>query len=222
MNVNGYEIKTDADLTGANLWDANLTRADLTGANLTDADLTRADLTGANLWDANLTRANLTRANLTGANLTDADLTGANLWDANLTDADLTGANLWDANLTDADLTGARLPNFQIVPEVGSFTCWKRVSDNVILELLVPPDAKRASCLTSRKCRVERARVIAATDLDGNAVTGEWQNCTHTDTPTTYRVGDLVCADSFDDDIRVECTHGIHVFITRREAVEWE
>ncbi len=47
-------------------------KANLTYANLTDANLTRADLTYANL-----TRANLTRADLTYANLTRADLTGA-------------------------------------------------------------------------------------------------------------------------------------------------
>ena len=69
-------------------------RANLTGANLTDADLTGANLTGANLTDADLTCANLTRADLT-----DADLEGANLTDANLTRADLTGADLTDADL---------------------------------------------------------------------------------------------------------------------------
>jgi hypothetical protein len=53
-----------ADLTHADLTDANLTHADLTDANLTHADLTHADLTHANLTDANLTHANLTRADL--------------------------------------------------------------------------------------------------------------------------------------------------------------
>jgi hypothetical protein len=85
---------TRADLTDANLTDANLTRADLTCADLTDANLTRADLTDANLTDANLTRADLTDANLTDANLTRADLTDANLTCADLTDADLTCADL--------------------------------------------------------------------------------------------------------------------------------
>jgi hypothetical protein len=73
------ENLTDADLTGADLTDANLR-----GANLRDADLTGANLTDANLRDADLTGANLRDANLRGANLRDADLTGANLTDANL------------------------------------------------------------------------------------------------------------------------------------------
>jgi hypothetical protein len=54
-------------LTRANLSGANLSGANLTRANLSGADLTRANLTRANLSGANLTRANLTRANLSGA-----------------------------------------------------------------------------------------------------------------------------------------------------------
>ena len=41
-----------ADLTGADLTDANLRGADLTGADLTDANLRGADLTDADLTDA--------------------------------------------------------------------------------------------------------------------------------------------------------------------------
>ena len=61
-------IKSDADLSGANLSDA-----DLRGANLSDANLMGADLSGANLSDADLRGANLRYANLMGA-----DLSGAN------------------------------------------------------------------------------------------------------------------------------------------------
>jgi len=89
MEVNGYEIKPKANLSGANLSRANLFWADLTGANLSGTDLFGADLTGANL----------TGANLTGANLSGADLSGADLSRANLSGADLSGANLSGADL---------------------------------------------------------------------------------------------------------------------------
>ena len=39
--------------------------------------------------------------------------------------------------------------------------------------------------------------------------------------PLMYRVGKTVESDSYDDDIRVECSHGIHFFLTRKEAEEW-
>jgi len=98
-----------ADLSGANLTGADLSRADLSGANLYRADLSGADLSGANLYRADLSRADLSGANLSGANLYRADLLRANLYRAYLSGADLSGANLTGANLTGANLTGANL-----------------------------------------------------------------------------------------------------------------
>ncbi|EKK3384776.1 TPA: pentapeptide repeat-containing protein [Listeria innocua] len=63
---------------------ANLSNADLSNANLSYADLNGADLRGANL----------SYADLNGADLSDADLRGANLSYADLNGADLRGANL--------------------------------------------------------------------------------------------------------------------------------
>jgi uncharacterized protein YjbI with pentapeptide repeats len=94
-----------ANLTGAILDKAVLTRAHVDDANLTGVSLARSDLTGANLEHANLTRAHLGGANLTGVGLSDANLTGADLGakpDSLIpTGANLTGANLSGANLTD-------------------------------------------------------------------------------------------------------------------------
>ena len=56
--------------------------APLADANLTGANLTNADLFRATLANANLTEANLTNANLYASTLTNADLTGANLRNA--------------------------------------------------------------------------------------------------------------------------------------------
>ena len=64
-----WAIKAGANLTGVDLYGADLSGADLTGANLYGADLTGANLTGANLYGADLTGANLSRANLSRANL---------------------------------------------------------------------------------------------------------------------------------------------------------
>ena len=58
---------SEANLVGANLYEANLTEANLSGANLTGADLSNASLSGANLTGANLEIASLARANLIGA-----------------------------------------------------------------------------------------------------------------------------------------------------------
>ena len=117
------------NLTGANLYKANLQNApmlvaNLTKANLQEANLMGADLQRARLWDADLKRANLQGANLSeakmrksdlqGANLQDSDLYGTVLIDADLRDSDLLNARLEKADLTNADLRGANLENTQL------------------------------------------------------------------------------------------------------------
>ena len=220
-----------ADLTRANLTDANLTYADLTRANLTDANLTYANLTYANLTYANLTRANLTRANLTRANLTDANLTYANLTRADLTYADLTYADLTDADLTDADLIYADLTNANLTdaknvpfvptvcPSDGAFIGWKKAANGAIVKLLIPVDAKRSSA-TTRKCRCDKATVLAIENPDGTPFGAVSVPSNH-NRNFIYTVGETVSVPDFDENRWRECAAGIHFFINRQEAVEY-
>lgn len=206
----------NTDLRYANLSGANLSGADLSGATLRDATLYGANLRGANLRDATLSGADLRDATLHGANLRDADLSCAALRYADLSCAALCYANLSGADLRDANLFGADLPAFQIVPETGSFEAYKNVQKH-ILRLLIPHDAKRTSSLVGRKCRAEFADVLevcsAPCSLKAPRVISFWG--------LTYEVGQRIHADKFDDDIRVECTHGIHFFMTRQEAEDY-
>ena len=71
----------------------------------------------------------------------------------------------------------------------------------------MPSGAKRTSSLVGRKCRAEYVKVLEGSGISRRG--GE------------YKEGKLVYPDSYDDDIRVECTHGIHFFMTREEAEEW-
>ena len=190
-------------------------RADLHGANLRGANLREANLREANLYGANLRGANLYEANLYGANLRGANLRGANLYGANLY-----GADLREANLREANLRGAKnLPFIPLVcPERGSFTAFKKCG-SYIIELLIPQDAKRCSA-TTRKCRASYAKVVAITNMDGSQA--EVDHVTnHAYEPIEYKIGEYVHPDSFDDDRWNECSHGIHFFINRQEAVEY-
>ena len=196
---------------------AILRGADLNGANLNGANLSYADLSGASLSYADLSCANLRGANLNGANLN-----GAVLSHADLSRADLSYANLRDANLSRAILNGAIkdaktiLPHYRIAPEVGSFIAFKKLRNNIVATLEIPAEAKRTSSLIGRKCRAEFAKVVA---LSSNAVVGYAKHWPSGVFP--YHVGEIVRPDSFDDDIRLECTNGIHFFMTRREAEEY-
>ena len=171
----------------------------------------RANLTNANLYRANLTNAILTGANLTGAILYRAILTNANLAYANLTGAILTDAILTGASLANANLTDATLPHFTICPEKGEFIAWKKLQKSIVAELLIPAESKRTSSLIGRKCRAEFVKVISFVNSSESIGYAK-----HASTP--YVVGQTVKPDSYDDDIRVECTHGIHFFMTNREA----
>ena len=202
---------------------ADLYRANLSGANLHEANLSDANLSGADLHEANLRGANLSEANLSGADLHEANLRGADLHEANLRGADLYRANLSGANLYGANLRGAKnipfLPQTIIAPEKGSFIGFKKV-DVYIIELEIPAEAKRSSA-TTRKCRCEFAKVISITNLDGT----ESGKTTITNTnynDTDYTIGEIVYPDSFDEDRWNECSHGIHFFITRQEAIDYK
>ncbi len=107
-NLSGADLSY-ANLSGANLSDTNLSGAALSDANLSGADLSYANLSGANLSYANLRRANLRGAYLSYANLSYADLRGANLSNANLSYANLSGADLRGAYLSNANLSYAAL-----------------------------------------------------------------------------------------------------------------
>ena len=199
MIVKSYEIKAYADLRGA----------DLRGADLRGADLRGADLCGANLCGANLYDANLRGANLRGANLRGANLSGANLYGANLYGADLRGADLSGADLSGADLTNSKLPKFQITPKGYNLYGFKKVLDDKIITLLIPSEASRTASLVGRKCRAEYVVVI-----DGEGISKH-------DGKTEYKIGRTVYPDRYDPDIRVECTSGIHFFLTPEEAQEY-
>ena len=180
----------------------------------------RADLTRADLSRADLTRADLSRADLYGANLSRANLYGANLSRADLTGADLTGADLSRADLTGADLSRANNVNYPIAcPEKGSFTAFKKVRNDIVVELEIPADALRSSA-SSRKCRCSHAKVISFTNLDGSPADVDVAYSQH-DSSFAYRVGETVKVDDFDANRWNECAPGIHFFITRQEAVDY-
>ncbi|MDE2830833.1 MAG: pentapeptide repeat-containing protein [Gemmatimonadota bacterium] len=118
INLQGSWLN-GADLWGARLEKAFLTRVNLQGATLTEAHLQGAVLTGAYLQKADLREArlqgvHLDKAYLQEANLSKACLQGATLIEARLQGVILKwaysqGAILYRAYLQKADLSGARL-----------------------------------------------------------------------------------------------------------------
>lgn len=214
----------NAYLRGANLYCADLYGADLHGADLHDADIRCADLNCANLIRADIRCANMDSTNLCGANLCGADLRYTNLYSANLRYANLNGIKISGANLNNADISGAHSVPYisMICPEEGAFIGWKkaRIADkSVVVKLSIPASAKRSSA-TSRKCRCNKAKVLEIYNLDGTVA--EERKCYSTfDKNFIYEVGKMVKVNDFDDDRWNECSHGIHFFINRQEAINY-
>ena len=150
-----------------------------------------------------------------------ADLSSADLRSADLSSANLSFANLSFANLRSAKLDKETIKNinhyrpFQIIPQEGEFIAWKKGASDCIIKLLIPKSAKRTSSLVGRKCRASRVKTLAIWDKDNKPIKqcGGWRHSNF-----IYRIGRITKPDSYDPDIRVECSHGMHFFVTREEA----
>lgn len=179
------------------------------------ADLCGADLCGANLRGANLRGANLSYANLCGANLSYADLRGVNLSGAGLRGADLCGVK--------------NVPFIPMYcPSDGAFIGWKKVKyqgNEYLVKLEIQEDSKRSSA-TGTKCRCDKAKVLDI-NLIKFTVPEEFQTVKPKEivnakfTETRYAIGEMVYADSWDEDRWIECSHGIHFFINKQEAIDY-
>jgi hypothetical protein len=151
---------------------------------------------------------------LCGADLSRADLSGADLSRANLYGADLSGANLYGADLSGANLSGAKnaelaVAKTRILPDEGDIIGWKKCNNDVIVKLLIKSNTKRCHAF-GRKCRAERATVL---DVFGDDI-----GISKHDNKTQYIKGQEVVCDAWGEDWTIECSGGIHFFITLLEA----
>ena len=119
------------------------------------------------------------------------------------------------AYLRGADLKRIATLN-SILPE-GELIVWKKLSEKLLAKLTIPAKAKRVNAIGSRKCRFEFAKVEAIYDGKKKVKEGFGQH----DSLFIYKVGEIVKPDNFDPDPLVECSNGIHAFITKLEAQEY-
>ena len=179
--------------------------------------------TNACLWTGEIEASGTDRIDLGRAVLAarkaGAYLRGAYLRGADLQGADLQGAYLQGAYLQGAYLQGAKdaelaIACTRILPE-GSLIGWKKCRDSRIVKLRIPEDAKRSHAF-GRKCRAERAEVVAI--YGTNNVPCKSAVASY-DSSFVYRVGETVVPkNGFSEDWQSECEAGLHFYITRLEA----
>ena len=164
--------------------------------------------------------ADLRGADLRCANLCCADLRCADLRCANLRCADLCNADLRGADLRGANLCGAKdipfVPTY--LPE-GEFIGWKKLPNGIIVKLKILEDSKRSRA-NGDKCRCNKALVLEFQDIDSTP-SNEKEYTSNVYAECTYKVGEIVYPDSWDDNRWNECSHGIHFFVDRQSAVDY-
>lgn len=112
------------------------------------------------------------------------------------------------------------------IPQEGEFIGYKKVyiyfetyRGKFIVTLKIPEDAKRIQANNSNKCRSDKALVLSIERISDNHHVLEITN--NLKKKCRYEVGQMVYADSFDDNPDKICTHGIHFFMTRQEAIDF-
>ena len=119
-----------------------------------------------------------------------------------------------------------------VCPEEGEFIGYKVVLEFFdpddekkyayrILKLIVPGDARRSSGF-EKKCRCSKAMPIELYDLEGNVVKPEGELCSYYNPiDFTYTLGEMAYPDWFDEDRYLECSNGLHFFMSFDEAVDF-
>ena len=154
------------------------------------------------------------------ANFSDSSWENVSFENSNLTNAstlDITTSGSF--TLADTKVYGTTLT--MACPVEGEFTGWKRIFsdiDKYLVKLLVPADAKRSSS-TTYKCRCSKAKVLDIVNLRTNEHVTSIMNRSYID--TEYTVGEMVYPDSFDENRWNECSHGIHFFVDKENAIEY-
>ena len=201
---------------------------DLTGRDLSGCCFDRCDFRGCNLTNANLSHSTFRNAFFGGSILRGAILAGASLHSADLrgcdmTSADISGADMYSSALQDARLDGLIYDEdtryFAMrCPEKGAFIGWKVCYGRRVVMLLVPDDAKRVQG-TRNEIRVDKAKVltIKSVDLRENYTDAH----AYVDESFVYKKGEMVYAKGFNPDRFADSAGGIHIWLSREEAVAY-
>lgn len=124
------------------------------------------------------------------------------------------------AHIIDCDFLGNQPYIPYVCPVEGAFIGWKVDCNGQLIKLLIPADVKRVSPYGERKCRCDKAFVLEIQNMDGTpAESGTALSWWSPD--FYYKVNEWVYPDQFDDDRSCACSHGIHFFMERQEAINY-
>lgn len=222
ISLEGADLRF-VDLSGAFLHDLNLRGASLVGAKMVRCSLRYVSMAGADLKDADLRvstfyNVDLSYADMRGGNFQNAIISFSTLSRARLNDCNFFGVYFLNPDMRGAKTSGAA-GLYYACPTEGEFIGWKKAS-GFIVKLRIPADALRSSA-TSTKCRCNKAFVLDIQNVDGSAASVQ-SVASNRDSKFKYARNSWVEVDDFATDRWDECAPGIHFFVDRQEAVDYD
>lgn len=188
--------------------------------------------------------AGFTLVDFTGSRFNNCTFYGASFTDCKFDQTRFSNSMLHGSAFRNNTYVGMDMSDIELIPSEGAFTAYKKVNvfnaknqivGYAIATLLVPEKAKRLTPLGHRKCRVSEALVVDFEHIGRDGKPGAIIDCT-TGKPIKvkgltyhamhrsaflYKKGKVVTPDKYDPNIEQDCSNGIHVFATRREAMNW-
>ncbi len=197
-------------LHGINFQGCRLNEVSFRGASLHNCTFKHSFLNACTFRDASLDCCDMSSALIVRT-----DFIGARAEETSFSDAYIAKGNRFSASVMQSP--GLR----QICPATGAFDAWKIVYVERIphlIHLRVPENALRSSA-TSRRCRCSEAKVISIRNLCTHESVNSVTNISYC--PCVYTVGKIATPDHFNENRWDECSHGIHVLLTEREAIAY-
>jgi len=172
------------------------------GCNISAVDFRNVDLSYSEWLDTYVNHVNMPesvflKANFRKTHIFDVDFSTANMSDINI---DYTVTGLQDAPEGDLVMYGKK--------------------HGWIVTMLIPKEAKR-SWATTRKLRAEYVKTLEIDPSRGYTRSRLIHSSHRSKSIVVYEVGKMTYPDSWDDNRWNECSHGIHGFLDKREAVTW-
>ena len=194
----------------------DFSRVDFSNSDFKNVNFRSCKFDNAKLQHIKFANCDFSDSSFAYADLFAADLRACNLSGSNFDGADFFAALLWEAKLDNLLVTDRTKFFRNYCPEEGYIFGYKKCFNERMVQLLIPKDAKRCSS-TTNACRCDKARVVAITDV--NKKESYKEAMSFVDPNFIYRLGEMVYADSYNDDRWHDSSHGIHFWMTFEEAL---
>lgn len=209
------------DLKGASIEGLDLSGMDFSRVDFSWAEFSNVNFRGCIFDESNLSNIRARQTDFSNSLFKDAILCGGDFRTCDLSNSDCDGTDFTEAILLDTKLEGVRdtekTKHFRVhCPENGYFFGYKKCFNDRLVTLLIEKDSKRCSS-TSGACRCDKARVVAITSLDERVSYDE--AVSFVDGEFIYKLGEVVEADSYNENRWLDSSHGIHFWMTKEEAL---